>query len=104
IAGVMPEAIIDRLEVVNIDHQEGQRSTIALRAIPFAIGQRQEVATIINSCHAVHRCKALKLFSVAYNVRDVAIGQHPSATWKNRALAAQYSAAAKALINGCWIS
>jgi hypothetical protein len=40
------EAVIDRLEVIDVDHQHRQRTLVALETAPFLVGEREKMAAV----------------------------------------------------------
>ena len=89
VADLVAETVIDRFEIVDVDHQERDRPPIAAGPRPFVIRQRQKVPAIIDAGHAVGGRQPLQVLRMAHDVGDVAVDQHAAAAGQHGQMAAQ---------------
>jgi hypothetical protein len=82
----MSVAVVDRLEMIDVDHEHRQRPVIPSKSAPFRFCQDQELPPIVETGHAVGGRQLLELLRVADEVAHVAIGQHPAVICRHCAM------------------
>src|ERR1700752_151694 len=61
VARLMAKAVVDLLELVDVNQQERERAKIALKAIPLRIRQALELAPIMEAGHRIEAGQPLEL-------------------------------------------
>ncbi len=79
VADVMAVSVVDRLEVVDVAHQQRHRPAIAAKARPFGLGQSEKSAPVVEPGHAVDGREPLQRLGLAHQIADIAVGEKPAA-------------------------
>jgi len=79
VAGVVAVSVVDRLEVIDVAHQESQRPAVAAKARPFGLRQVEKIAPVVEPGHAVDRREPLQRLALAHQIADIAVSEEPAA-------------------------
>ena len=84
----MAVAVVDRLEVVDVDQQQRQWAIVAAEALPFVVEPAGEMTAIEDAGQRVLHRQIGHLVGAAHEVADVAVGHHAAAVGEHLAAAA----------------
>ena len=100
VAGVVTEPVVDRLEMIDVEHQQRQRPLIARKALPFGFGPGEKMAPVEQPRQAVRDGEPLVFLGEPHQVGDVREGQHAAAAGQHGALRPDGPAVAHGHVHG----
>ena len=89
IARFMTKTVIDQLEVIDINHQERKRPSVAPGTLPFPLCECHEMAAVENAGHSVDARQSFHFLRVPDNIGDIAVSQHAAAAGEDGELTSQ---------------